>query len=90
MMWVGVFIVCLLMDFVWARYIHHCAKGHAMRAALWSIAVLVLSAVSIIAYTENHWLLLPSAAGCFVGTYIATSRPLEKLIEAVQKHARHT
>jgi hypothetical protein len=83
--WVGVFVVCVLMDFVWARYIHHTAKGNAFKAALWSVAVLVLSGLSIIAYTENHLLLIPSAGGCFVGTYLATSRPLAKLVAAVRR-----
>lgn len=90
MIWLGVFVICVLMDFVWARYIHHCAKGNALRAALWSVAVIILSGLSIIAYTENPWLLMPAAAGCFVGTYIATSRPLAKIIQAVERNLNHS
>lgn len=90
MSWLGVFIVCVLMDYVWARYIHHCATGNALAAAWWAVAVIVLSGVSIIAYTANNWLLVPAAAGCFVGTYIATSHPLKKLIEAVERNMRRS
>ncbi len=73
MSWLGVFFVCAAMDFAWARYIHHTSRSHAGSAAAWSVAVMLLSALSIIAYTENHLLLVPAAGGYYVGTYLATS-----------------
>lgn len=71
MSWLVVFAVCAAMDFAWAVYIRHTADSHAFLSASWAVMVFLLGAIGIIAYTENHWLLIPACAGCFAGTYLA-------------------
>lgn len=58
-------------DFVWARYITAIAEARKLHASAWAVALLVLSGVATIAYVNNHWMLIPAAAGAFVGTWFS-------------------
>lgn len=67
--WLGCFAIAAVLDFVWAAYIRTIADKAALRAGLWAVAIILLGGINAIGYIQNHWLLLPIAAGAFVGTY---------------------
>jgi hypothetical protein len=70
----GIFLIVMGVDYAWARYSVAAAHGQAHRAAAWSIATYLLSAVNVLAYTHNHWLLIPAVIGAYAGTFIAVRR----------------
>lgn len=84
------FVACFLMDFAWAIYIKRVSDHQALSSSMWSVAVFMLGAVGVINYTANPWLLIPAAVGCFAGTYLATCRPLTKIMAAVERNMRGT
>lgn len=59
------------MDFVWALYNRATIAGQALWASSLSSAIILLSSVSIIEYTQDKTMILPAAAGAFVGTFLA-------------------
>lgn len=67
--WPIAFAALFFLDLCWAIYVDRIKEGDALRGALWAVALFVLSGLSIIGYTANHALLIPSAAGAFCGTY---------------------
>ena len=69
-----VFAAAFALDFVWAKYTRYLADGVAFKASVWAAGTIVLGGVNQIGYTSNHWLLIPAALGCFVGTYVAVTR----------------
>lgn len=68
---VAVFTVAACNDFVWSRYIAAVGQKRAAHAGLWAAGTLLLGAFGICSYTTDHWLAIPAAAGCFVGSYTA-------------------
>jgi len=71
--WLGVFFAYVILDIVWAKYTLAIARNNKVPAAFWSAIVPVLSALVVIQYVTNPWLLIPMALGGAVGTWIAMS-----------------
>lgn len=69
MRWLIAFAALFATDVAWAVYVDKVKEGNALQSATWAIALFVLGAVAVIGYTTDAWLLLPSAAGAFCGTY---------------------
>jgi hypothetical protein len=69
-----VFLLTTALDFVWAQYTFATTNRQPALAGLYAIGIYGLGGLATIGYTENHWLLLPAIAGCFVGTYAAVRR----------------
>jgi len=65
-----IFIALLITDVIWALYIRWSASGKAFRAAVLSILIYVIGAFTFAEFIKDTWVLIPAAAGCFVGTYI--------------------
>lgn len=85
-MWaVVVFALYVALDFVWARYIASIGSTQAKTAALWAAVLIIVNGAGVIAYTEDHWLLIPAAFGASLGTFLATSPSLQRLGRAVRK-----
>ena len=65
------FIVMAVTDICWAKYTVAAAKDSSpKKAANWAVALFLLGGVAVVGYTTNPVLLLPSAAGAWVGTFI--------------------
>lgn len=71
MKWALAFALMALVDFVWAKYTHHLVKKEALRASLYAMMIVGFNGLVTIGFTEDHWLLIPTLAGAFVGTYCA-------------------
>jgi hypothetical protein len=76
--WFLVFAATLLVDVAWTRYIAEAAAKRAMPAALWSAGIIACGGFNVVAYTSNHWLIIPAILGAFVGTYFAVWRDQQK------------
>lgn len=66
------FFSMLLLDLIWVKYTHAMMRHRALAAGLWATAIAVCLAAITINYVDNAWMIIPTAAGAFVGTYIAT------------------
>lgn len=67
--WLIAFGSMFATDVCWALYVSKVKDGDALRGAAWAVALFALGAVAVIGYTSQPWLLVPSAAGAFAGTY---------------------
>ena len=68
----AVFVSAGIVDFVWARYTLHLTARHTVRAANYAFAISCMGLVSFEAWLHNPLLVLPTAAGSWVGTYLTT------------------
>jgi general stress protein CsbA len=66
-----VFAAVAILDFVWARYTFAMTARRSFGAALYASVLILLSGSAAVGYTQNHWLLIPAAAGAFIGTLVA-------------------
>jgi hypothetical protein len=64
-----VFLAAVVADVCWTMYFVEVGNKHALRAALWSGAIVACGAYSTVEYVSNHWLFLAAVAGSIVGTY---------------------
>lgn len=70
-LYVGVFVLMLVVDFAWSMYIKSLGNNKHMAAAGWSAFISLAGGISVIGYTENHWLLIPAVLGGAIGTYLS-------------------
>lgn len=82
--WIVVYGALTILDFVWARYNLATADKRVWAASSYSVAIILLSGVSVISYSHDPWLLIPAAAGAFTGTFIAVK--LEAAKEPIATH----
>lgn len=75
-MWLvlGIFAASAAVDFAWTKYMLAAAAKKPHTAALWSVAIALFGAFSVVSYVGNHWLLIPAAAGYYFGTWAAVTR----------------
>jgi len=65
-----IFFALFLTDIIWTLYIRWAANGHALKAAIASIFIYLVGAITIGAFVRDPWVLIPAGMGCFVGTYV--------------------
>lgn len=63
-----------LADFAWSNYTMAASKGDARRAAVWSMAIVVIGSGGLAAFMISKWMVIPEAIGAFCGTYLAVRR----------------
>jgi hypothetical protein len=66
-----VFAATAAADGCWTRYMQSVKKGCAIPSAIWSAAIIVVGAISIIEYTRDSLYVIPAALGAFIGTYVS-------------------
>lgn len=71
--WLVSFIVLAVTDVCWALYTKATAIGSPLASACWAVGLFVLGGGAVMGYISNPVLIIPSAFGAFVGTYIGTS-----------------
>jgi hypothetical protein len=71
MFWRGltVFLLALAYDYLWATCVRRVQAGTAVAAANTAVLLSVIGCVGTIGYVHEHWLVVPYAAGCWVGTW---------------------
>lgn len=71
--WIGAFLVLAVTDVCWALYTKSAASSNALPASCWAVALFVLGGMAVVGYTTHPILLIPSAVGAFVGTYLGVN-----------------
>jgi len=66
-----VFGLVAVVDFIWASYIGHVAKGNAVLSSLFGAAICLLGSVVTIYYVNDHSMIDPGVFGALVGTYLS-------------------
>ena len=61
-----------LLDLIWVKYTHAMMQHRAFAAGIWAMGITLCMAVMTINFVTNPWMIIPTVAGSFVGTYIAT------------------
>jgi hypothetical protein len=62
----------VLLDMIWVKYTHALIQHRALAAGAWAAGIAICMAVITINYVDNAWMIIPTMAGAFVGTYVAT------------------
>ena len=65
-----VFLAMFLVDVFWAKYTAAIAEKNAIAAANWSAGIILLGALTVVAYTQNQTFLLYAMGGGWLGTYV--------------------
>lgn len=66
-----VFIATIAADWIWAAYIIHTSKKHAMTASILSVLIVCISSFVTLVYIQDHRAIIAMAAGAFIGTYLS-------------------
>jgi len=69
--WLVNFILVFSINVLYTRYLKSVASNTILTASLWSCSINVVAALASINYINNHWLIIPSCIGAFVGTYVS-------------------
>lgn len=64
------FFAMVLLDVVWAAYTLKVQGKKPALAGMYASAIMIINAIVTISYVTEPWMLLPVAAGAFVGTYL--------------------
>ncbi len=66
----SVFFGMALWDFLCALYVLAVGKKQAVRSGLLAAGMYAVSALVIIEVVQANWLILPTCAGAFIGTFL--------------------
>lgn len=66
----AVFVATLCIDALYALYTMRLSEKKALQSALFGSLIHILTAFTVISYTENYIYIISLVLGSFVGTYI--------------------
>ncbi len=69
--WLLAFLGVACLDFIWGKYIQATNGTNPYIAGLWSVPIFVVGGLITLGYVYNPSLLIPAAAGAFVGTFLS-------------------
>jgi hypothetical protein len=71
----AVLVFCLAagIDVAWTFYMHWASQGKAHASAAASMAMFLLGSASVLAYTTDLRMLIPAAAGNYLGTWLGVT-----------------
>lgn len=70
LMWLFIFVLNIVIDVTWAKFTINANRLNAHGASAWSVAIVALGGWSVISYVQDPWLLIPAAAGAYIGTWL--------------------
>lgn len=70
---IGLFVVSIALDAVYAAYTVAIIKSKAAQAATFSLLTYIFGAIGVVSYVENKIYLIPLASGAFIGTYLVVA-----------------
>ena len=73
-MFIGVFLAMMITDIMWAKYTLAVAFLNPFLAGIYSAVIILMGAVTVVAYVEDRYMLIPAMLGAFVGTYYTIKR----------------
>jgi hypothetical protein len=66
----AVLVATLVTDALWALYLIEVEERAPLLAASYGSSIHILTAFTVISYTENYLYLIPLVLGSFAGTYL--------------------
>lgn len=76
MIYIAVFFGMTLLDFVYAEYTKAAADRHVHTSSTYATCLIVITGLVTSEYVNDRSLLIPAAAGAYVGTYISMRFPI--------------
>jgi uncharacterized MnhB-related membrane protein len=74
-MWfVIIFIIDFIVAYVWVKSIQAIDDNNAIKAAITASFMTLSSAITVISFTTNWWLVAPAVVGTGLGTYVSVKR----------------
>jgi uncharacterized membrane protein YfcA len=71
MIWfILIFIIDFTVSFIWVKSIQAIDDNNALKAATTAAFMTLASAVTLISFVKNWWLVIPAVLGSFIGTYV--------------------
>jgi hypothetical protein len=74
---ISVFLAMAAADVCWTKYISTIHAKKAFAAGIWSASIILMGTFTTISYVANHWYVIASLLGAFVGTYFTVKRDAE-------------
>lgn len=71
LLWMAVFVGVIVLDYVYAEYTKAAADRNAIVSSNMAMFLIVITGFVTSCYVINQWLLIPAAAGAWVGTYLS-------------------
>jgi hypothetical protein len=75
---VGVMVLYIILDALYASYTLHVTKLNPVKAANTAASMYFLSALGVVSYVNNPLYLIPLAVGSWLGTYVIVKREKAK------------
>jgi len=74
-MWKGLITLVLvaLVNVFYVYYLNAVKEDKPLITSLWSSGINLALSTSAIFYVQEHWIVIPSCLGSFVGTYIGAT-----------------
>lgn len=68
------FLAVFVMNLFYSYYIKATQEDKALLASCWAAMINLVASLAAIGYIQNHWLLIPSCLGSFLGTWVGMRR----------------
>jgi hypothetical protein len=69
--WLLMFLAMVIVDFIYAHYTKAASAHRAYAAANWAASMPFVNGLVVLLYVGDPWLLIPCAAGAWVGTFFS-------------------
>lgn len=70
LLWIEIFFALVIIDVLYAIYTKQIQKDNPLYSSLLASSIYIINALVVLGFVHDPWLLIPSALGAFVGTYI--------------------
>ncbi len=72
LIFISVFFATMCIDALYALYTLRVVQKKALQSATFGSLIHILTAFTVISYTQNYWYLIPLVIGSFIGTFLVT------------------
>jgi hypothetical protein len=80
-----VFILTAFSEMLWVIWIRRTSQGKAFSAASLGATLWISSALVIVSYVENKWMLIPAFLGSFISGYLTVKFDVKKQSRLIGK-----
>ena len=73
LIWIGVFSAMFAVDYIWPKWTYAITAKNPIVSSNYSAILILLSGLSTIGYANDPWLLIPTIAGAWAGTWCSVT-----------------
>jgi len=74
-----IFTLCLVNDLLAVLFVRRVSQGKAMQASLCAMGIECVAFVTVLAWVQSPWFLLPTCGGVFAGTFLMVRHENKKV-----------